>query len=559
MSRASLRPTARSRDRLRGLLVGLSAVDRCGSASDFSDPSATTVASEVSFNTSGSRSGRGIPIERTAMLLSQYSPGFQNFNSCQPTPATLKRSSARGPSLPSTGAETTGHQGCHAALAFLPLPGGRDRRRIFSAEHFGVRQPGELRRLRERRGHFPPRRQPRRPADGSARPTAARSGQPECTAKYCDAIIGELWDDRNCRRRTGASRSAPGYPPEGAGDNRPKRQQRGRRRQLYAGSPARPTPAKFCGAAGAFGGAESRRNAAPIFCELAPVGACAGEPKRTQAPTSHHSGSCADCQTTCGFATTRTAASTAAASSRRARPPATRSAASLLSPRGRDDGPVVAGNLGRRAPHASERQLTVQKVPSPSHCSVRVISSRLQAPAIQLSPARGGGRLKVPARRPWGMGGWADAGGGGLTAGDGGAFPITRQTLRHASQARRARSQRYSRSQAAILRGNRSRWRQATCRRWSARAAGAIKLSAINVSAFDPRRRAAGERPGGPRRPAHRGRRARRRCRRARTCSGAMHQSSRVASDTLVSEELALQRETLDFGDARVGVRMRSH
>ena len=140
---------------------------------------------------------------------------------------------------------------------------------------------------------------PVEPADGTSPSDAGPPGpQPECTA-YCDSVLESCKDDQAQYASKGeclafCARLAPGKAGDSDGDSIACR-------QYYAGSPARTESAKFCPAAGPFGGGGICGERCPIFCELA-VGACAvmgTGPDASPPPYDTY----ADCQTTClGFA-----------------------------------------------------------------------------------------------------------------------------------------------------------------------------------------------------------------------------------------------------------------
>ncbi len=137
------------------------------------------------------------------------------------------------------------------------------------------------------------------PADGSAPADGGAVGpQPECTT-YCDAVLESCKDGQaQYASKDECLAFCARLPPGKAGDNDGNSVAC---RQLYAGSPARTDSAKFCGAAGPFGGGGICGERCPIFCELA-VGACAAAGTGPDASAPPY-GSYADCQTTClGFA-----------------------------------------------------------------------------------------------------------------------------------------------------------------------------------------------------------------------------------------------------------------
>ena len=137
------------------------------------------------------------------------------------------------------------------------------------------------------------------PADGSAPADGGAVGpQPECRT-YCDAVLESCKDGQaQYASKDECLAFCARLPPGKSGDNDGDSVAC---RQLYAGSPARTDSAKFCGAAGPFGGGGICGERCPIFCELA-VGVCPAGGTGPDASAPPY-GSYADCQTTClGFA-----------------------------------------------------------------------------------------------------------------------------------------------------------------------------------------------------------------------------------------------------------------
>jgi hypothetical protein len=105
---------------------------------------------------------------------------------------------------------------------------------------------------------------------GSADAHAAPGPEPECKT-YCDSVLDSCKGiNAQYASREECLAFCANLPPGKAGESEGNSVAC---RQFYAGSPARTESARFCGAAGPFGGGGTCGDRCPIFCELA-VAAC---------------------------------------------------------------------------------------------------------------------------------------------------------------------------------------------------------------------------------------------------------------------------------------------